>query len=133
MSSHTRAPAQIWPSTPHYSGRWFSPLGYGLRDVVSVATHKVLRGPRCGFLLSRAEHAVAVDKAVFPFAPGRPGDECDRSQGIASADAASAEFREYARMAVDSSATVPRCRSTPARPARGPASGSGLRSPPPVD
>jgi programmed cell death 6-interacting protein len=41
-------------------------------DVVTATTHKVLRGPRGGMILARAEHAKAVDKAVFPFSQGGP-------------------------------------------------------------
>ena len=47
-----------------------SPVPYA--DVVSATTHKVLRGPRGGMILCRAEHAKAIDKAVFPFTQGGP-------------------------------------------------------------
>ena len=50
-------------------------------DVVTTTTHKTLRGPRGGMILSREEHAKAIDKAVFPGHPGRPADARRRRQG----------------------------------------------------
>jgi glycine hydroxymethyltransferase len=47
-----------------------SPVPYA--DVVTFTTHKVLRGPRGGALVCRAEHATALDKAVFPMMQGGP-------------------------------------------------------------
>ncbi|MDP4013282.1 MAG: serine hydroxymethyltransferase, partial [Candidatus Nanopelagicales bacterium] len=47
-----------------------SPVPYA--DVVTFTTHKVLRGPRGGMILCRAEHAKAIDKAVFPMMQGGP-------------------------------------------------------------
>jgi glycine hydroxymethyltransferase len=47
-----------------------SPVPYA--DVVSCSTHKVLRGPRGGLLLCRAELAQRVDRAVYPFTQGGP-------------------------------------------------------------
>ena len=46
-----------------------SPVPYA--DVVCFTTHKVLRGPRGGMIVCREEHAAQIDKAVFPFMPGR--------------------------------------------------------------
>ena len=41
-------------------------------DVVTFTTHKVLRGPRGGALVCKAEHAAKLDKAVFPMMQGGP-------------------------------------------------------------
>src|SRR5687768_3042107 len=67
--------AILWVDAAHFIGLVAgqaipSPVPYA--DVVSATTHKVLRGPRGGMILSKAEHAKAVDKAVFPFSQGGP-------------------------------------------------------------
>ena len=50
-------------------------------DVVTFTTHKVLRGPRGGMLVCKAEHAAALDKAVFPMMQGGPLMQGGRRQG----------------------------------------------------
>ena len=50
-------------------------------DIVTTTTHKTLRGPRGGLILCKAEHAKAIDKAVFPGIAGRTARARDRRQG----------------------------------------------------
>jgi glycine hydroxymethyltransferase len=69
-------------------------------DVVTATTHKVLRGPRGGMILSRAEHAEAVDKAVFPFSQGGPLMHAVAAKAVALREAAQPEFRIYANQVV---------------------------------
>ncbi len=71
-----------------------SPVPYA--DVVTFTTHKVLRGPRGGMLLSRADHAAALDKAVFPMMQGGPLMHSVAAKAVALREAASPEYRQYA-------------------------------------
>lgn len=66
-------------------------------DVVTFTTHKTLRGPRGGCILSRAEHAAAIDKAVFPGMQGGPLDHVIAAKAVAFREAATPEFADYAR------------------------------------
>src|SRR5688572_4840915 len=69
-------------------------------DVVCATTHKVLRGPRGGMILCRAELAQRIDKAVFPFTQGGPLMHAVAAKAVALREAARPEFREYARQVV---------------------------------
>jgi glycine hydroxymethyltransferase len=69
-------------------------------DVVCFTTHKVLRGPRGGMILCRAELAQRIDKAVFPFIQGGPLMHVVAAKAVALAEAARPEFAEYARQVV---------------------------------
>lgn len=69
-------------------------------DIVTFTTHKTLRGPRGGCILSRAEHAAAIDKAVFPGMQGGPLDHVIAAKAVAFHEAAQPEFSDYARAIV---------------------------------
>jgi glycine hydroxymethyltransferase len=69
-------------------------------DVVTSTTHKTLRGPRSGFILSRAEHAKAIDKQVFPGLQGGPLMHVIAAKAVAFKEALSPAFRDYARQVV---------------------------------
>ena len=71
-----------------------------LADVVTTTTHKTLRGPRGAMLVSRAEHASALDKAVFPGLQGGPHNHTTAAIAVALAEAAKPEFAGYARQVV---------------------------------
>lgn len=75
-----------------------SPVPYA--DVVSTTTHKTLRGPRGAMLLSRDEHAKAIDKAVFPGLQGGPHNQTTAGIAVALHEAARPSFREYAHAVV---------------------------------
>jgi glycine hydroxymethyltransferase len=66
-------------------------------DVVTFTTHKVLRGPRGGMILATAEHAAAIDKAVFPMMQGGPLMHAVAAKAVALKEAASPEYAQYAR------------------------------------
>ena len=69
-------------------------------DVVTATTHKVLRGPRGGMILARAEHAKAIDKAVFPFSQGGPLMHSVAAKAVAMREAAQPEYQAYASQVI---------------------------------
>jgi glycine hydroxymethyltransferase len=69
-------------------------------DVVTTTTHKTLRGPRGGMILSTAEHQKAVDKAVFPGTQGGPLMHVIAAKAVALGEALQPAFRQYARQVV---------------------------------
>jgi glycine hydroxymethyltransferase len=71
-----------------------SPAGHA--QIISTTTHKTLRGPRGAMLLSDAERAKALDKAVFPGLQGGPHNHTTAGIAVALAEAARPDFREYA-------------------------------------
>lgn len=75
-------------------------------DVVTFTTHKTLRGPRGGCILSRAEHAAAIDKAVFPGLQGGPLDHVIAAKAVAFREASQPEFADYARKVVENAASL---------------------------
>jgi glycine hydroxymethyltransferase len=75
-----------------------NPVPYA--DVVTFTTHKTLRGPRGGAILCTAEHAKAIDKAVFPGWQGGPLEHVIAGKAVAFREAADPSFREYAHQVV---------------------------------
>jgi glycine hydroxymethyltransferase len=71
-----------------------TPIGHA--DVVSTTTHKTLRGPRGAMLLSTAEHAKAIDKAVFPGLQGGPHNHTTAAIAVALNEASQPSFKDYA-------------------------------------
>ncbi len=69
-------------------------------DVVTTTTHKTLRGPRGGMILSRQTHAKAIDKAVFPGSQGGPLEHIIAAKAVCLAEALSPSFKEYAAKVV---------------------------------
>ncbi len=69
-------------------------------DVVTFTTHKTLRGPRGGCILSRAEYAASIDKAVFPGWQGGPLEHAIAGKAIAFHEAAHPSFSDYAHQIV---------------------------------
>jgi glycine hydroxymethyltransferase len=66
-------------------------------DVVTLTTHKTLRGPRGGAIVCREEHAKAIDSAVFPGLQGGPLEHVIAAKAVACREAASPAFAQYAR------------------------------------
>ena len=91
--------AIMWVDAAHFIGLVAgkaipSPVPYA--DVVSFTTHKVLRGPRGGMILAKAQHAAAIDKAVFPGMQGGPIMSAVAGKAIALAECATPAYQKYA-------------------------------------
>jgi glycine hydroxymethyltransferase len=75
-------------------GAYPSPVPHA--DIVTFTTHKTLRGPRGAMILSRAEHAKAIDKAVFPMMQGGPLEHVIAAKAVALKEAMEPSFKDYA-------------------------------------
>ncbi|MFM2070635.1 MAG: hypothetical protein RLZZ623_898 [Actinomycetota bacterium] len=75
-------------------------------DIVTFTTHKTLRGPRGGCILSKAEHAAAIDKAVFPGWQGGPLEHVIAGKAVAFFEASQPSFRDYAHQIVTNASAL---------------------------
>jgi glycine hydroxymethyltransferase len=92
--------ALLWCDMAHFAGL----VAAGLHpnpvehcDVVTSTTHKTLAGPRAGLILCRAEHAQAIDRAIFPGLQGGPLEHVIAAKATCFKIAATEEFRAYQR------------------------------------
>ncbi|MGE5728920.1 MAG: serine hydroxymethyltransferase [Gemmatimonas sp.] len=82
----------------HFAGlvaTGYHPSPVPFADVVTTTTHKTLRGPRGGMILCKAEHAKAVDKAVFPGTQGGPLMHVIAAKAVSFREALQPEFKAY--------------------------------------
>ncbi|MFM6851196.1 MAG: serine hydroxymethyltransferase [Terrabacter sp.] len=91
--------AILWVDAAHFIGLVAgkaipSPVPHA--DVVTFTTHKVLRGPRSGALVCKAEHQAALDKAVFPMMQGGPQMHTIAAKAVNFKEAATPEYAQYA-------------------------------------
>ena len=98
--------AILWVDAAHFIGLVAgkaipSPVPHA--DVVTFTTHKVLRGPRSGALVCTAEHAAALDKAVFPMMQGGPQMHTIAAKAVNFKEAATPEYAAYARHVIANS------------------------------
>jgi glycine hydroxymethyltransferase len=75
-----------------------SPVPYA--DVVTFTTHKVLRGPRGGAIVCKAEHAKAIDKAAFPMMQGGPLMHAVAAKAVNLKECLQPEYQTYARQVI---------------------------------
>jgi glycine hydroxymethyltransferase len=95
--------ALLWVDASHFiglvaGGAYPSPVPYA--DVVTFTTHKALRGPRGAMIVCKAEHAKAIDKAVFPMMQGGPLEHCIAGKAVCLKEAMSDDFKSYAERTV---------------------------------
>jgi glycine hydroxymethyltransferase len=96
--------AYLFVDMAHYAGliaAGIYPSPVGIADFVTTTTHKTLRGPRGGLILSKAEHEKALNSAIFPALQGGPLMHVIAAKAVAFKEAASKEFKVYQRQVVD--------------------------------
>ncbi|MBQ2028323.1 MAG: serine hydroxymethyltransferase, partial [Clostridia bacterium] len=81
------------------AGLHMNPVPYA--DIVTTTTHKTLRGPRGGMILCKAEHAKAVDKAVFPCTQGGPLMHVIAAKAVCFQEALQPEFSIYQKQVIN--------------------------------
>ena len=95
--------AIMWVDAAHFIGLVAGkaiPSPVPFADAVSFTTHKVLRGPRGGMILCKAEHAAAIDKSVFPGMQGGPIMSAVAAKAVALKECATPEFHSYAKQVI---------------------------------
>ena len=75
-------------------------------DVMTFTTHKTLRGPRGGCILTTEEHAKAIDKSIFPGLQGGPLENHIGAKAVAFREALQPEFKDYAAQIVKNAAAL---------------------------
>ncbi|MBA2686750.1 MAG: serine hydroxymethyltransferase [Gemmatimonadaceae bacterium] len=93
----------------HFAGlvaTGFHPSPVPLADAVTSTTHKTLRGPRGGLILCKAEHAKAIDKAMFPGTQGGPLEHVIAAKAVAFREALDPSFKTYCGQIVANARTL---------------------------
>ncbi|MFO1077064.1 MAG: serine hydroxymethyltransferase [Planctomycetota bacterium] len=81
----------------------------GVADVVTMTTHKTLRGPRGGMILASKDVVKQINSSVFPGAQGGPLVHQIAAKAVAFGEALQPEFREYQRRVKDNAAYLAEC------------------------
>jgi glycine hydroxymethyltransferase len=92
--------AKLMVDMAHYAGLVAAGLHDNpvpVADFVTTTTHKTLRGPRAGMVLCKSEHAVGIDKTVFPGLQGGPLMHVIAGKAVCFGEALEPEFKDYAR------------------------------------
>ena len=93
----------------HYAGLIAAgvyPTPVGIADFVTSTTHKTLRGPRGGFVLTKTEHEKAINSAVFPGLQGGPLMHVIAAKAVAFKEALTPEFKAYQQQVVKNAQVV---------------------------
>ena len=103
--------APLMVDMAHYAGLVAAnvyPSPVGIADFVTSTTHKTLRGPRGGFILSRAEHEKAINAAVFPGLQGGPLMHVIAAKAVAFGEALQRDFRVYQERVLENARVLAR-------------------------
>ncbi|MEP7275984.1 MAG: serine hydroxymethyltransferase [Betaproteobacteria bacterium] len=96
--------AQLMVDMAHYAGLIAAgvyPSPVGIADFVTSTTHKTLRGPRGGFILTTTEHEKAINSAVFPGLQGGPLMHVIAAKAVAFGEALTRDFRAYQERVIE--------------------------------
>ena len=96
--------ALLMADVAHYAGliaAGLYPSPVGIADFVTSTTHKTLRGPRGGIILSDAKHEKILNSAVFPGTQGGPLMHVIAAKAVAFQEALTREFRDYQQQVLD--------------------------------
>ena len=95
--------AYLMVDMAHYAGlvaAGLYPNPVGIADFVTTTTHKTLRGPRGGLILSTAQHEKALNSTIFPSLQGGPLMHVIAAKAVALKEAATAEFKTYQQQVI---------------------------------
>ncbi|MHB1291099.1 MAG: serine hydroxymethyltransferase [Sulfuricella sp.] len=96
--------AYLFVDMAHYAGlvaAGLYPNPVGIADFVTSTTHKTLRGPRGGIILSSAQHEKALNSAIFPNIQGGPLMHVIAAKAVAFKEAATKEFKQYQEQVIE--------------------------------
>ncbi len=96
--------AYLMVDIAHYAGlvaAGYYPTPVGIADFVTSTTHKTLRGPRGGLILSKAEHEKILNSSIFPSLQGGPLMHVIAAKAVAFKEAMTPEFRNYQEQVID--------------------------------
>ena len=82
------------------------PSPVGEADFITTTTHKTLRGPRGGLILSQKKNRVVLDKAIFPGIQGGPLMHVIAAKAVAFGEALTSEFADYQRQVIHNAVTL---------------------------
>jgi len=103
--------AQLMVDMAHYAGLVAAgvyPTPVGIADYVTSTTHKTLRGPRGGIILTRAEHEKAMNSAVFPGLQGGPLMHVIAAKAVSFGEALHHDFRVYQERVLENARVLAR-------------------------
>lgn len=96
--------AYLFVDMAHYAGliaAGYYPNPVGIADFVTSTTHKTLRGPRGGIIMSKPEHEKALNSAIFPQTQGGPLMHVIAAKAVAFKEASTKEFKKYQEQVIE--------------------------------